>query len=338
MTADRAKPTYSEIPSLDLGPYLTGVPGALDELAAKLAKIQQEIGFYYITNHGVPRDLIKGATAQLKRFFALPMDEKMKLKTNANSVGFIPPKSTVYVTSTVNKNTKPDLNECLITVRDRAADHPSVVAKRRFHGPNEWPSEAVLPGYRAGMLAYYAAMEALGYKMLPVYARALGMPADYFTGMFDDPMWTTRNQYYPAVEAEENQFGISPHRDHGFITLLPLAEEPGLQILAPGTGWLDAEVKDNGIIVNTGEFMHRWSNGRFIATPHRVLPPKRDRYSIAFFFNPTWDTVATPLPTCVSADKPAEFEPMSMYDYLCWYVDRNFAKSAGGQAEIKAAE
>ena len=57
------------------------------------------------------------------------------------------------------------------------SDHPSVVAKRRFHGPNEWPSEAVLPGYRAKMLEYYAAMEALGYKMLPVYARALGMPA-----------------------------------------------------------------------------------------------------------------------------------------------------------------
>lgn len=340
MAADtgKARPAYKEIPSLDLGPYLAGVPGALDELASKLARIQQEIGFYYITNHGVPRELIKQATEQLKRFFALPMPEKMKLKTNANSVGFIPPKSTVYVTSTVNKNTKPDLNECLITVKERPADHPSVLAGRRFHGPNEWPGEDVLPGYRASMLAYYAAMEALGHKMLPVYARALGLPADYFAPLFKDPMWTTRNQYYPAVDAEENQFGISPHRDHGFITLLPLAEEPGLQILAPGAGWLDAEVKDNGIIVNTGEFMHRWSNGKFIATPHRVLPPKRDRYSIAFFFNPTWDTVAEAFSTCLSAGQPAEFEPMSMYDYLCWYVDRNFAKSAGGQASIETAK
>lgn len=327
------KPVYDEIPSLDLGPYLAGEPGALEALAQKLAKIQQEIGFYYIVNHGVPKALVQQANQQLKRLFALPMSEKMKLKTNANSVGFVPPKSTVYVTSTVAKNTKPDLNECLITVRERPADHASIVANRRFHGPNEWPAEDVLPGYRARMLEYYAAMEDLGRKMLPVYARALGMPADYFAQFFADPMWTTRNQYYPAVVAEENQFGISPHRDHGFMTLLPLAEEPGLQILAPGKGWLDAEVKDNGIIVNTGEFMHRWSNGRFIATPHRVIPPKRDRYSIAFFFNPTWDTVAEPLPSCVSADNLAKFEPMNMLDYLCWYVDKNYGRSAGGKVD-----
>ncbi len=326
-------PVYDEIPSLDLGPYLAGEPGALEALAAKLATIQQEIGFYYITNHGVPKALIGSANTQLKRLFALPMSQKMKLKTNANSLGFVPPKSTVYVTSTVARNTKPDLNECLLTSRERPADHPSVLAGRRFHGPNVWPGEDVLPGYRAAMLEYYAAMEDLGRRMLPVYARALGMPAAYFDPFFTDPMWTTRNQYYPAVQAEENQFGISPHRDHGFITLLPLAEEPGLQILAPGSGWLDAAVQDNGIIVNTGEFMHRWSNGRFIATPHRVMPPKRDRYSIAFFYNPNWDTLAEPLPSCVSADDPARFEPISMLDYLCWYVDKNFAKSAGGKVD-----
>lgn len=331
-----AKPVYEEIPSLDLGPYLAGEPGALDALAGKLARIQQEIGFYYITNHGVPQRLISQANAQLKRFFALPMDEKMKLKTNANSVGFIPPKSTIYVTSNVNTNTKPDLNECLITVRERPADHPSIVAKRRFHGPNQWPSESVLPGYREKMLEYYAAMEALGYKMLPVYARALGLPADYFTALFKDPQWTTRNQFYPVVPAEDNQFGISPHRDHGFLTLLPLAEEPGLQILTPGGKWLDAKVQENGIIVNTGEFMHRWSNGRFIATPHRVLPPKNPRYSIAFFFNPSWDTVCHPFPTCVGPDDPPRYEPMSMLDYICWYLDRNFAKSAGGQQDDAA--
>ncbi len=338
--AAAARPqVHDEIPSLDLGPYLAGEPGALESLASRLAKIQEEIGFYYITNHGIPATLIKQANEQLKRLFALPMDEKMKLKTNANSVGFIPPKSTLYVTSNVNKNTKPDLNECLITVKERPADHPSVVAKRRFHGPNEWPSESVLPGYRAKMLEYYAAMEDLGAKMLPVYARALDMPADYFTPLFKDPQWTTRNQYYPATEhREDNQFGISPHRDHGFLTLLPLAEEPGLQILAPGHGWLDAKVQDNGIIVNTGEFMHRWSNGRFIATPHRVIPPKRDRYSIAFFFNPTWDTEAVPLPTCVSPDNPAKFEPMNILEYICWYVDRNYAKSAGGQAEDETVQ
>lgn len=320
-----------EIPFLDVGPYFAGDEDALEPLAARLRDIQQNIGFYYIVNHGVPRTAIRTAFAELRRFFALPDEEKMKLKPVGAGRGYIPPKSSVYVTSPVNRNTKGDLNEVLILTRERPADHPAVLQGLRFHGPNQWPAEDVLPGFRATMLAYYETMEALGRKMLPLYARALDLPADYFTPFFDDPMWTTRNAHYPPVEPEENQFGISPHRDHGFLTLLPLSEVPGLEIMTQTGKWLQADFVEDAIIVNTGEFLNRWTNGRFLATPHRVIPPQVDRYSIAFFFNPTWDTVADPLPTCVSGDEPAQFYPVRMHDYLAWYVDRNFKKSAGGQ-------
>ena len=67
-----------------------------------------------------------------------------------------------------------------------------------------------------------------------------------------------------------------------------------------------------------GEFLHRWTNGRFLATPHRGLTPKRDRYSIAFFFNPTWDTVADALPTCIGPDNPPRFKPVKFLDYREW--------------------
>ncbi len=321
------------IPVLDIGPYLAGDGDALEQLATELRHAQEHVGFYFIVNHGVPRQLILQTYDQLRRFFALPLEEKLKLKINENSLGYVPAKSSIYVTSTVNQNTKPDLNETILTCRERAPDHPSIVAKRRFHGPNQWPDEALIPGYREKMLEYYATVEALAFKMLPLYARALDLPADYFEPYFADPMWTTRNSFYPAVDAEENQFGISPHRDHGFITFLPLSEEPGLQIQTQSGRWLPAEQVGNAFIVNTGEFMNRWTNGRFLATPHRVVPPKNDRYSTAFFFNPAWDTVAEPLPTCVSADKPAKFEPMAMIDYLAWYFDRNFSKKGGGRQE-----
>ncbi len=327
-----------EIPTLDIGPYLRGDADALEDLAKRLRSIQQEIGFYFIINHGVPSGLIARATEQLRRFYALPLQEKLKLRINAKSSGYVPAKSTVYVTSNVNQNTKPDLNECLLMMRERPADHPSIMAGRRFVGPNQWPDEKLVPGFRDTMLEYYAAMEALGYKMLPLYARALDLPKDYFAPFFSDPTWTTRNQYYPPVPAEENQFGISPHRDHGFLTLLPLSEEPGLEIRAPSGKWIPAGMEGgrDGIVVNTGEFLNRWSNGRFIATPHRVVPPKRDRYSIAFFFNPTWDTLSDALPTCVGPDHPPRFEPMKFLDYLCGYVDRNYSRSGGGQQDDAA--
>lgn len=327
-----------EIPILDMGPYLAGEAGALESLAAQLRHAQENVGFYFIVNHGVPRGLIQQAYEELRRFFALPAEEKLKIRLNAQRVGYVPAKASVYVTSTVNENTKPDLNEVILNFRERPDDHPEVVAKRSFHGPNQWPDEALLPGFRANLTAYYDAIEALGFKMLAVYARALDLPPDYFDRFFEDPMWTTRNAFYPgSPDAEDNQFGISPHRDHGFITFLPLSNEPGLQIQTRDGEWIAAEQVEDAIIVNTGEFMHRWTNGRFIATPHRVVPPRNDRYSIAFFFNPTWDTEAVPLDTCVSADNPSRFDPINIHDYLDWYINENFNKDGGGKQQSARA-
>ncbi|MBC94369.1 MAG: hypothetical protein CMM38_12115, partial [Rhodospirillaceae bacterium] len=62
----------------------------------------------------------------------------------------------------------------------------------------------------------------------------------------------------------------------------------------------------------------------------RVIPPKKDRYSMALFFNPSPDTIAEPLDTCVSEDNPAKFEPVSIYDYLVWYNEKNYSPLAGG--------
>lgn len=311
------------IPTLDLGSYLAGEAGAMERLAEELRYVQENVGFYFAVNHGVPRELIDRAHENLRRFFALPDAEKRKHRN------YLPPKSTIYVSSTVNDNTKPDLNEMIRIVRDRPADHPAIKAGLSSHGPNHWPDEALVPGWRAEMLAYYDAMEALGYRLLPVYARALDLPADYFDGLFDDPVWTTRNQHYPPVPAEDNQFGIAPHCDHGFLTLLPATEEPGLQIRTAEGTWLPANAVSGAIIVNTGEFLNRWTNGRFMATPHRVVPTGRDRYSIAFFFNPSWDTVADPLPTCVGPDNPARFKPVRFLDYREWYVNQNFLAETG---------
>jgi isopenicillin N synthase-like dioxygenase len=326
-----------EIPILDFGPYLAGEDGALEALAAELRHAQENVGFYFAVNHGVPRELIERAHGNLKRFFDLPDAEKRKHEN------YVPPKSTIYVSSTVNKNSKPDLNEMLRIVRERPTNHPAVEAGlgMQYFGPNQWPDEGLLPGWKAEMLEYYNAMEKMGERLLPLYARALDLPADYFDGMFDDPLWTTRNQHYPAADGEEedNQFGIAPHRDHGFITLLPVTDTPGLQIRTQSGRWLPANWVEGAIIINTGEFLNRWTNGRFMATPHRVIPPKHDRYSLAFFYSPTWDTVAEPLPTCVSPDNPPRYKPVRFLDYRVWYVNQNYlAEKDKAQAEPPTPE
>ncbi|NKB47825.1 MAG: isopenicillin N synthase family oxygenase [Alphaproteobacteria bacterium] len=322
---------YEDIPILDAGPYLAGEPGAAQALAENIRFIQETIGFYVIVNHGVPRELMDNAYSALKRFFARPSEEKLKLKFGEKSVGYVAAKSTVYVTSKINENTKQDLNETLVLALERSSDHPYLEQGLRFVGPNPWPEN--LPGFREPIVEFQQAIAALGRKMVPLYALALEKPADFFDKYFEEPIMWTRNSHYPAVEPEENQFGISPHSDHSFLTLLPLSDVPGLQVLTRTGKWLPADPVANGIIVNTGEFLNRWTNDRFIASPHRVVPPDHDRYSMATFFNPAPDTVADTLDTCTSADNPPKYDPVTMMDYVCWYIDRNYSTEFGGQQE-----
>lgn len=323
--------TKRAIPLLDLGEYLAGSDAAAQEIAATLRYTQENVGFYVVVNHGVPRDVIDHGYAELARFFALPQEEKLRIRINDKTVGYIPPRSTMYVSATVHKNTKKDLNETITLARERLANDPAILSGVRFVGPNQWPPGR--PEFRKAMIAYQNAIAKLGYAMLPLYARALGLPPSYFAPYFTEPMWWTRNSHYAAIEPEHNQFGIAPHCDHSFITLLPISDVSGLEVMWPDGEWVPVDPVPNGIVINTGEFLARWTNGRFLATPHRVTMPKRDRYSMAMFFNPNHDTLAVPLATCVSAERPAAYEPASMLEYMSWYMDTNYRREGGGRQE-----
>ena len=326
VTYVRREGALEEIPVLDLGPYLAGEAGAREKLAAELRHAQEQIGFYYIINHGVPQALIDRCFAELERFFALPFEEKIKLKFDEHMIGYVPSKWTVYETSPYNENTKKDRNETILIGVERDPDHPKIKEGRRFSVPNRWPPD--MPGFRETMIEYQQTMMALGWKLLPLYALALDKPADYFNPFFaDDPRCIGRNSYYPVVELEENEFGIAPHSDAGFLTLLPLSDVPGLEVLTQSGKWIPAPHIPGAILVNTGEFLNRWTNGRFIATPHRVVSPARDRYSIAVFYNPSDEAVAEPLDTCVGPDNPPQYEPVSFIDYLAHFCDSNFFQS-----------
>ena len=137
---DRAD-EFEDIPILDIGPYLSEEPGAAKELAENIRFIQETIGFYVVVNHGIPRAMISEAYAALQKFFALPTDAKLELKFDDTSVGYISPKSTVYVTSKINDNTKQDLNETLVLALERPDDHPYIEQGVRFTGPNKWPTQ-----------------------------------------------------------------------------------------------------------------------------------------------------------------------------------------------------
>ncbi len=311
-----------EIPIVDVGAYLAGDMEAREQLAVDLRAIQESLGFYVIVNHGVPQDLIDRSFEQVAQLFALPLDTKMNYRVDYHHMGYIPDKATVLRWSKIASNEKKDLNEAWAFMRERTPDDPKVVANVRHRGLNKWPEE--LPDFRATLLEYQETMAALALNMLPVYARALELPADYFDEKFSLPEYYNRCAWYPPADADEGQFSLAPHADHSSITYLPLMDVPGLEVMAPSGKWIEVEPRRGGVVVNTGEFLNRWTNGRFIATPHRVTPPKKDRYALTFFFNCNDETVADPLPTCIEPGAEPKYEPMSFHDFFITYMDGNY--------------
>jgi isopenicillin N synthase-like dioxygenase len=313
----------SGIPVLDLGPYLAGRPGARAALAAELRAALEGVGFFIVVNHGVPRELIARTFEEARRFHAQPLDAKLALRMNEHNNGYMSMGRYAVWTSEVNVNDKPDLNEAFFIKRERRPDDRLRRSGRRFVGPNLGPDD--LPGFREAVLEYTGAVDALGRRVVQACAVALDLPPDYFDTAFAESQFSFRLSHYPPVPAAPNQFGIAPHTDANFLTFLAQTEIPGLQLRLPSGEWLDVPYVPDSFAVNSGDMMHRWTNGRFKSTPHRALPPVgRPRYAIPFFMGPHIDTVIECLPTCRTAGEPPRYPPITYEQYLLWWYDANY--------------
>ncbi|MBM3559771.1 MAG: isopenicillin N synthase family oxygenase [Alphaproteobacteria bacterium] len=210
----------------------------------------------------------------------------------------------------------------MIVWGERTADDPRVLAGRPLCGLNQWPTDGALPGFRTATLAYLDAVTALAFRMLPVFARALDLPPDPLTPLFRDPTMVMRMVRYPAVgEIRSDQFGSNTHTDSSFITFLPQADVPGLQVQTPAGEWIDQPIVPGAFVVNSGNMLKRLSNDRFKATPHRVTTAvERDRYSLACFFSPDLDAVVAQVASCIGPDSSPLYEPIVFGEWFLRYL------------------
>src|SRR6185503_8943412 len=166
-----------EIPLIDVADYLAGKPGAAERAAQQLRYAFENVGFYYLAGHGMPQALIDAQYEAAARFHAMAMEDKLKVKVNEHTIGYMPIAETAPPNAAA-QGKKPSQNEAFFLRRDRGPDDPDVIAGRRFHVQNQWPAN--LPGFREQTLKYMAAMEALCLRLVPLYALALGLPANHF--------------------------------------------------------------------------------------------------------------------------------------------------------------
>jgi isopenicillin N synthase-like dioxygenase len=331
----------SQIPVIDFAAVFAGEKGAVERLAPAVGRACEEVGFFYAAGHDVPDAVIDRAFAASRAFHALPPAEKLKLRLNENNIGYLPMNASVQGASTVHKATRPNQNESFFISHDRGPDHPDVIAGKPLRGRNQWPS-AALPGMvemRRDMMAYFDALGAMCDRILPVFAVALGMPRDFFAPHFaNEAHANLRFLHYPPQDAgEDNLFGQAPHTDNSFMTALARTDVPGLAVRLPSGEWFPPPVIPGTFLINLGNIMRRWSNDRFLSTPHGVLNDSgADRYSIAYFHSPNVDSIIECLPSCISPANPARYRPAVYRDLVLEFYRANYFHQKGHHSEAAA--
>jgi isopenicillin N synthase-like dioxygenase len=269
-------------------------------IAAELRTAALDTGFFYVARHGVAETTIAAAFAALPRFFALPLDVKEGLRRGKGRKGF--EGTGIQV---IDNGSPPDLKESWNVGWERGPQEPD-------YAVNQWPEG--LPGFREAIEAYYRAVDAVGARLVPLVARSLDLPADFFSAAFTPAKTSLRCLCYPPQpeDAAFNQMGAGAHTDIGALTILAQDACGGLELCNVAGEWLSAEVIPGTFVVNIGDLLARWTNDRYRSSLHRVMhaQTKRTRYSMAFFSSPTYYTEVAPIPTCVEPGERPKYEPV----------------------------
>ena len=274
------------LPILDLSRLDAGEEEA-EGFRTDLRTVMHEVGFFYLTGHGVPQPLIDEILDISRRFFDLTAEEKLSIE-NVNS-----PQFRGY-TRVGKELTHGDIDwreQIDIGVdRDTVAPGEGVADYWRLEGPNLWP--AALPEMRSVVERWNDELNIASLRILRALAVSLGAPEDAFDAAFAErPSAFIKIVRYPGESNPEPKQGVGAHRDGGVLTLLLV--EPGkggLQVEYNGE-WIDAPSVPGSFVVNIGEMLELATSGYLKATLHRVISPLKgtDRISIPFFFNPALD-------------------------------------------------
>jgi isopenicillin N synthase-like dioxygenase len=273
------------IPLLDLHRFDLGEKeraAFLDELRSAA----RQVGFFYLSGHGVEPDLLLDLMDSARRFFALPESEKLAVEMVHS------PHFRGY-TRIAGERTRgqQDWREQI----DVGADQPALVlgpdapAWRRLQGPNQWP--AALPQLRPAVMRWQAAALQVLSRLLSAFALALGQNEHMLAPLYrDDPHVLVKLIRYPGRDFTASDQGVGAHKDSGLLSLLLQDEEGGLQVES-AQGWIKVTPRAGTLVVNIGELLELASDGYLRATLHRVLTPPagRERISAAFFLGARLD-------------------------------------------------
>ncbi|WP_405776365.1 2-oxoglutarate and iron-dependent oxygenase domain-containing protein [Streptomyces sp. NBC_01538] len=206
-----------------------------------------------------------------------------------------------------------DGSEIFTVCPDIPGDDPRVLDRWPCHGPAPWPSE----DYAAAMKGYMAIVGDIGHRLLQLTALGLGLDdMEHFTRLTEDGWHHMRVLRFPAADATSER-GIGSHTDYGLLVIAAQDDVGGLYIRPPvpgetrGRNWLPEESMagryenedpwtfvtpaPSVFTVFPGDIMQFITGGTLLSTPHKVRLADRERFTMAYFHEPSFQAVARPL-------------------------------------------
>ena len=306
---------------------------ARSNVVRQVSAAARDVGFMQITGHGIAEATLSEFISAADAFFALDPAAKARYCGPAGiNRGYTPPKAESLANS-LGLASAADLFEAM-NVGTAAADFPALDLPEDTYAGNVYPEE--VPGFEAAVTAWFAAAGRVARTMVRIFGVALGGREDFFERFTDHSIDVLRMNNYrlpaPDTELEPDQLGMGAHTDYGIVTVLWADRVPGLEIHGADGRWHPVLPASGALLVNLGDALARWTNEEWISTLHRVAAPRVGgtlvpRRSAAYFHDGNVDAVIEPLHGCVTAGKPARYQPVTVGEHLA----AKLAGSRGGE-------
>ncbi|EJT99990.1 oxidoreductase [Dacryopinax primogenitus] len=328
----------SPVPVIDFGLFLNATsPQQRKQVAEQVFHAFRTVGFVYLINHGIPVEMMDDAFAWSKRFFDLPLEEKMKCPhppsgeyhRGYSGIGKEKVSQMVFDKEKLAELRKaPDVKESFESGSEADTKYP-----------NLWPDPAAISGFREFCVKYFTTARQTQMEVMHAIALGMGIDENFFDIYHTDSTNQLRLLHYPPVEESALRGGekerIGAHSDFGTLTMLSQDDCGGLEVEDPHHPGIFSPAPPirGALIVNIGDFLMRWSNDVLKSTLHRVrAPPVKDtdkidalgatvrmtppRYSIPYFCSANRDTVIDCIPGCWSETVPKKYEPITAGEYI----------------------
>jgi isopenicillin N synthase-like dioxygenase len=309
----------AEIPVIDFSAFAQGKAEVRVKISRLIARACHEIGFFYLTGHGVDQNLVDELFNQSTAFYHLNASERQKVRATPDWYrGWIPSPPP----AAQSRDTRL-FEQYRLQSEWPSESRPNDPLARIFDRPNRWPDG--MPAFKTACEAYLNAMHTLSIDLLSAFALGLDLPEDRFHSSFVSPPCQLSLLYYPPLppEADTDASNTVSHTDEGPFTILAQGQVGGLEVKRRDGVWIAAPPIPGAFTINVGDMMMWWSNGVFLSNWHRVRNKSGgERFSIPFFANPYRDVVVGPLPEMIEREGVSRYESIKVSDHLARFYEK----------------